>query len=493
MSMGLLLAAMALVGVGLCTQLYVGDEVFHYRLARAIHAGPWRPVHDPLIHSSEAAKFEYVNAALWHTLLALVWKLTGVSLWVAQAYHAAYYVLMVVSTYLLAKVICDDRETGLYSAIVVATAPMMVSFSILLYMDVPVTAMSVCCLLLLARGRYGWAGVVLGLAFLTKRNAYLLAPACVLLSCYCGGPGVKARIRSGVYFLVPLTIVVLPDLYLRYQRFGTLTKFREIGPLYANPLLDRNWLVAGAADPLNWIGYFGVLLLPGMVLYVVRRAYGRGDIVLWMSIAGYALFYLVLFRGWYDVRYLAPLTPFLAILAAKGWGGIRHRYLKGVILGIGLLQLATVSHYVALHRQIPAAIEEGFEYVRRHTPVDARIMYPEMNIAEWTGRPMIWHSGISLVELPFLFWEANADQAVGILNRYGIDYILVKKSRTYDDAGVRHLGGYPRSFVNRLPTCAFLKLAFHNEELELWEMDEELKTKDKRGAEAQLRLRSTLP
>ncbi len=487
-----LFAGLWLVGVGLNTQLYVGDEVFHYRLAKAIYAGPWRPLFDPLIHSSEIVKFDYVNAMLWHTLLAILWKLTGVSFAAAQAYHAGYYVLLVVGTYLLAKTLYD-KEHGLISAGIVATAPMMVSFSVLFYMDIPVTALSVFGLFLIAKRRYRWAGAVLGLAFLTKRNAYLLAPGFTFLVFYFGNPGWKERVKRGLSFLVPLGGVVLPEFCFRYYKFGTLTGFTEIEPIYPNPPLDRNWLVAGVGNPLSWVQYFGIALLVLIGVYVVRRATRKRDLFLWISIAGYVFFYLISFRGWYDVRYLAPVTPFVAVLAAKGWSGLRHRYMKTLLVGIGLLQFGAVSYYVYVHRQIPPAVEEGFEYIRAHTLEEDRIMYPEVNLAEWTGRPMMWRSRISLVELPYLFWKANAEEAGRILNRYGIGYILVQKSRIYDDSRTHHLGGYPRSFVKKLPAFPFLKLVFENEALDLWKIGEKAKTEEGQKSKVRFRLKSTLP
>ena len=56
---------------------------------------------------------------------------------------------------------------------------------------------------------------------------------------------------------------------------------------------------------------------------------------------------------------------------------------------------------------------------------------------------------------------------------YNIDYIVIKKTRCYDDTESRHFGGYPDSFVQKLPSYKFLKLIFDNKEIAVWEIDKE--------------------
>ena len=45
----------------------------------------------------------------------------------------------------------------------------------------------------------------------------------------------------------------------------------------------------------------------------------------------------------------------------------------------------------------------------------------------------------------------------------------MEKSRIYDDTKVKHFGGYPKSFVERLRQFQFFKLIYENKEMMIWE------------------------
>jgi hypothetical protein len=49
-----------------------------------------------------------------------------------------------------------------------------------------------------------------------------------------------------------------------------------------------------------------------------------------------------------------------------------------------------------------------------------------------------------------------------------ISYVMVKKSRIYDDREERHLGGYPQSFLERLSHSGGWVKIFENSGVALW-------------------------
>jgi len=134
---------------------------------------------------------------------------------------------------------------------------------------------------------------------------------------------------------------------------------------------------------------------------------------------------------------------------------------------------------------MPLGVKEAFFFIKRNTPADALFMYPEYIFIEATGRRFIWSSffqlefmvarkkypGIDIHDKSlFLFWRKDPRDILGRLQLNKVDYIVVKKSRIYDDSKEKHFGGYPKSFVERLPQFPFLKLIFENKEIVIWKI-----------------------
>jgi hypothetical protein len=72
------------------------------------------------------------------------------------------------------------------------------------------------------------------------------------------------------------------------------------------------------------------------------------------------------------------------------------------------------------------------------------------------------------------FWNPNIEDLKRSLRVNKVDYIVIKKTRVYDDSRVKHLGGYPKSFVQKMPGFAFLKLVFNNKGMSIWEVQKEV-------------------
>jgi hypothetical protein len=152
-----------------------------------------------------------------------------------------------------------------------------------------------------------------------------------------------------------------------------------------------------------------------------------------------------------------------------------------------LVQFGATLAYVRIERQIPKEIKEGFSYIKIQIPREALLMYPEYSLLEATERRFIWTSFFD-VEQHLLknryaeyqgdmsrvfFWNSNTEDLMRSLRINKLDYIVVKKSRIYDDSKIKHLGGYPKSFVQRMPRLPFLKLVFENNGISIWEVRKE--------------------
>jgi hypothetical protein len=140
---------------------------------------------------------------------------------------------------------------------------------------------------------------------------------------------------------------------------------------------------------------------------------------------------------------------------------------------------------------MPAEIKEGFSYIRTHVSRDAVVMYPEYILLEATERRFIWFSFFYLEQHILInrypgyqwdryseykwsdmsrvfFWNPNVEDLKRSLRLNKVDYIVIKKNRIYDDSKVKHLGGYPRSFVQKMQEFTFLKLVFENRGMSIW-------------------------
>jgi hypothetical protein len=161
--------------------------------------------------------------------------------------------------------------------------------------------------------------------------------------------------------------------------------------------------------------------------------------------------------------------------------------MRPVMLFVCLIQLLGTSFYVHEKRRMPQEVEEAFSFIRHNTPVEALFMYPEYIFVEGTRRRFIWSSFFPIDFLAMkkidpklnpsdmsnlLFWRKDQKGIFHSLRVNKVDFIVIKKTRIYDDSKTKHLGGYPKSFVGRLHEFDFLKLVFENKEIMLWKIME---------------------
>ena len=162
-----LCSAVVLIG-GLKSQVAVGDEIHHYRFAKHCFLQNGRAVFDSVYGKADYPAVLYTTDSAWPLGLAFVWRLFGhVSFPLAQIYQTGFYILSVFATYLATREI-HGAKPALWSAFLAATLPMVVSFGILFYTDLPATAFIVFSFWFFLRKKYFWAGVTAAVQFLMK-------------------------------------------------------------------------------------------------------------------------------------------------------------------------------------------------------------------------------------------------------------------------------------------------------------------------------------
>lgn len=461
--------------------------------------------HDSLYESGMPPGYFYRTDPLWNGLLAILWKIFGgVSFPVAQIYHTCFYALLLAFTYLIAKEIFGERE-GIWSCLVMASVPMAIAFGILFYVDLPATALSMGAFYCVIRKKYLWAGLFLPLMYLTKRNACFLIPAMVLIPLCFEKEGFLKKLRNSSFLVIPLCAASLWDVWWRYQhiesRISRMPGVGNIKPMttveYLKTRLSRalwgggEYLNSSLINPVDLIKYLGVVVILLVIFYFVRGLFRREKVEVkvwvWGTVGSYFIFFLYLFGFNSDIRYLFPIIPLLCLVASKGIASVRQRWISILIFFVCLAQFGGTLVYVHGQRRIPEELREGFSYIRTHTPKDALLIYPEYILSEATGRMFVWSSFFEVDQhiirkryhghgenfSRMFFWDSDTGDMMRSLKISKVDYIVVKKSRIYDDSKVKHLGGYPQSFVQRMPGLPFLKLVFENNGMSIWEVRKE--------------------
>jgi len=498
------LAAGIVLAAGLASDVVKGDEAYYSMFAEAWYdAGPLhRPVYNPVYGSAESGYY-YTTEPLWPLLCSLVWHVTGVAQWSAQLFQAGFYVVLLAAVYGLGRDLLGPR--GALAALLAAVAvPMVGAFSVLLYTDVPAAALSACAALLLLRKRFLAAGVMMGLAYLTKRNTAFLVPAFAIWAFWTEGSGWR-RLGRVAAFVVPAVLVTLPDWFWRTAHLPAmyepvslhyiLIRLRTFfakqalvvpgsggdGGTGAVAVAQRLWACLGPSaglsrlnNPMHLLQYVGAVVLALLVLYFVRRAWSRADAKVWLAVAVYVVALLAMFTLDTEIRYAMPVIPLVAVVAARGLRGwCRKPWVLGLVGLAAFGHLGMTAWYVRAQRTLAPSQRAVFEYLRTRTPQDARIMYPGEVMILQARRQAVWsqlkNPGTGRVHITWLLRETDPERIRRLLRANAVTHICVDERHVYADRGEVVGFGYPRSFVERLRTLPFVeKVEGDWSGIELW-------------------------
>ncbi|HUL21094.1 MAG TPA: glycosyltransferase family 39 protein [Thermodesulfobacteriota bacterium] len=502
----LALSVVIVLSSGLTSELYLGDEVCHYRFAKDIFQAGKRVAFDPIYPTGNPPGYFYSSEPFWSSFLAIVWRLTGnISFPLAQIYHTIYYVLLILVTYLLGIEIYGKKE-GVYAALLISSIPMVVSFSILFYLDVPGTAFAALSLLLLLKRRYFLTGLAICLMYFTRRNACFLVPGYILVVLFIDRERLHLKLKNIASLILPTGILGFMDIRWRTNHIENVKyKIAGMGEFSSIDAWDYiksrvtkilfgsgEYLNSSLMKPEDITRYLGLALLISLVLYLFFRRPKGKDLMLWVCIVVYLLLFAFLFGISSDIRYILPIIPLFCLLASSVLGSVEHlKWSKFLIWTLCLVQLLAVSFYVHQRRIMPAGMREGFLFIKENTPKDALFMYPGYIFIEGTGRKFVWgsffqvESWLMKKQYPeldftndkraFMFWKENEEDIKRMMEFNRLDYIVVDKSRIYDDTEVKHFGGYPKSFIQRLPRMSFITEVFENKEMVVWKVNLERK------------------
>jgi len=162
--------------------------------------------------------------------------------------------------------------------------------------------------------------------------------------------------------------------------------------------------------------------------------------------------------------------PAAIVLAAGGIIKIKKKIIKLAIIVFSIITFLTVILYTYKHRMMPRGLGQVYSYLKDMSPPGSRVMCSRNALSLYSDRPSIWLSMAGLHELSYLFWDADQNEALAILSKYNIGYILIEKDRIYDDRTIKHTGGYPDTFVKKLATFGKFTKIIDNNDAQLWKI-----------------------
>ena len=457
-------AAVVVFAAGVRGKVVVGDECYHFMFARAwSEAGlADRPAFNPLYGSGDPPGYYYVTGPLWPMGLALVWDVTGVAQWSAQAYQAGFYALALAMVYAGARRRLGPRG-GMAALLAAISVPMLAAFSVLLYTDVAATALAATAMVLLLDRRHFWAGAALGLAYLTKRHAVFLAGPMVLWVVWEKGTA-RERLGRVAAMLAPMALVALPNALWQRSHIPAAAD-----PTSAGYVLGRLGLLfspyakpSSLLSPADLAKYFGAVVPLAVAAATVRRVWQREDRGPWVAVGLYVAATVLFFTLDTDVRYLMPAAPVVAVVAARGLEGWwRRRWVLAVLAAAAFAHLGATAVLVGGARRLTPGQEAVFAYLEESTPEGSLVLYPSEAMTAETGRPVVWAHLVdpetgkrNAGRLLATFSDAKLG---AVLSANGIRYVCVEEGRIVPDGEAGRYVGFPRSLVERMGSLEFLE------------------------------------
>jgi 4-amino-4-deoxy-L-arabinose transferase-like glycosyltransferase len=271
----------------------------------------------------------------------------GVSEFAIRMPDLAASMLSIPLVYALACRLYRDRRVGLVAAAVMALTPYPVLFGAAAFTDAVLVGWVLAACYAALSDRWGWAGLLLGLAFASKQQAVVLAPLVVGLgligwqSRAARGNGRVASLRF-VLGLAPVVMGVLAWDAIRVangagagfwnQGVESYGGLRLIWPAELEPRWHGWTRLGGYLLGWPWVlilflGCVAVLLWHDLTRRPRTRA-AAADLVLSGFVLGcFFLHWLVAFPVW--DRYLLPLVPMVGLLLGRGvaltWDEARAR------------------------------------------------------------------------------------------------------------------------------------------------------------------------
>ena len=232
----------------------------------------------------------------------------------------------------LAYALYRDRRAAMTSAACVALSPFAILFSATAFTDPPMVALGLGACLAAARGRPGWAGLLIGLSFATKQTGLAWLPLVILLLISSLQSPTTRRTASLAQLSIAFAAVVGATFIWDAVRVAQgaegfwslgVTGYGGLRFIWPQELGTR---LLGWTDLARYLFVSpiinGALLfgLPALIWCALTRRSRTYKAVIDLFLVSFLLVYLFLHWLWafpiWD-RYLLPLLPILAVLLGR--------------------------------------------------------------------------------------------------------------------------------------------------------------------------------
>lgn len=340
--------AIALAAVAFRLLLFLGlelyaDEAYYWMWSRRPAAGYFD--HPPMVAWLIRASTTVLRGELGVRFLFLACG--GLAVWIAAG---------------IARELSDDPRAPPLAALLTAASPVLALTGGLALPDAPVVAAYAGGTWLVARARgRGWiaAGVVVGLALLSKYTAALLAPALLLLVLL--DPELRRELRTPWPWLggAVAVLVFLPNLLWNARNGWIAILFQIRHGLGSEFTVQKALEFAGGL----WAGA-GIVALP---LGVARLLRARGSAAVRVAAATLLPVAVTVYsatRGPVEANWAALTYPAICAAAAATLAGFRPAWRRG-LAGASVAVTLVAGGFVAWQIRYPTLVPPDSEMVRR--------------------------------------------------------------------------------------------------------------------------------
>ncbi|MCX6708111.1 MAG: glycosyltransferase family 39 protein [Candidatus Woesearchaeota archaeon] len=331
--------------------------------------------------AGENGLWEHIRPPLMPIILGLFWKIGLDPALIGRLFEIILMTGIVYLTYKLALHWWEEK-TAIIASLIVALSPMFYYLSFHQYTEIPSTFLILLAVWLAVKEKHFWAGIAIGLAFLTKfyTGMFIVIILITLL--------LSKKWKQSAYAIAGFAIVTAPYFIFSWIAYGSpiatflaaqdaISKALGCNVLRYKPWWQYGYWLIISETKLHILALLGI--------FALWKKWNKKYALFVLSLAIPALYLMQLHCR--DYRYLTLLIPFTAMLTGLGtmWICDKTKIKKtgfiilAILLGLWMAH-TSIQYYYGNEIQQPDLIaEEYFSYLQDK----------EIKGEIWTANPIV--------------------------------------------------------------------------------------------------------